>query len=569
MNDERSSTDKALSTLSNLRRRVGVHDGGRLVFILVALLAAGTFIVYQEAVSRSQARHRVVGYSRWFDKPLWQVDRLGADEFLSLFVGQDGMEEISIYHNDGELFARRQQPRRDGRLAKAFHFLGLIRQEWLQAHVIHEGQRIGYIEAVWLNHNIYIYMGMLLLMSVAYGGFITLRHLIATIGRGRRSEWRLEREITARRKAQEALSHNQEMLESIVAGAPLILFALDHNARFTLCRGRGIERFGIQSDQLIGAPLDILFPDTDTARDCFQRAIGGRTFSSTLAMRHLICDCWFSPFRNRGSDIVGVIGVATDITAIKSAEQELIKAKEIAEAANRTKSIFLAKMSHELRTPLNAIIGFALILQKNDEGNLLPEQHHFIERIGDNGRHLLAIINQILDLSKVEAGRMDIELSPVDLHELTDEIMDSFCALATQRRILLRSVVPETLQPLLTDVEKLRQVLINLVSNALKFTCQGAITIEVDTTPDGSVRRISVADTGVGIPRDKLDVVFEAFQQVDDHTSRRYDGTGLGLTISRSLCELLGYRLDVQSQEGRGSVFSVIVSHDPVSLPVT
>ena len=241
-------------------------------------------------------------------------------------------------------------------------------------------------------------------------------------------------------------------------------------------------------------------------------------------------------------------------------EDRVAERTAAAETASRSKSEFLANMSHELRTPLNSVIGFANILLKNKAANMRPEDLTFIERIATNGKHLLGLINQILDLSKVEAGKVELELEPVSLPALIQEIIGQFEGQLRGRSVKLLAELPQPMSSLETDAGKLKQVIINLVGNALKFTEYGNVTVRV--TADEQTRqpiRIDVADTGIGIPPDRLNAVFEAFQQADSSTSRKYGGTGLGLTISRGLCQIMGYRLELHSVVDEGTTFSIVL----------
>ena len=246
-------------------------------------------------------------------------------------------------------------------------------------------------------------------------------------------------------------------------------------------------------------------------------------------------------------------------------EQRVAERMAAAEAANRAKSEFLANMSHELRTPLNSVIGFGNILHKNKPGNLRPEDLAFLERILANGKHLLGLINEILDLTKIESRKVDLQLTPVALGELVGEVLGTFEAQVRDRPVKLLAEIPPQVAAFSTDAGRLKQVLINLVGNALKFTEHGSVTVRVVAHPrTHRPLRLEVADTGIGIPKNRQAAVFEAFQQADSGTSRKYGGTGLGLTISRALCELLDSQLELRSEPGRGSTFTI---HFPIGEP--
>jgi len=215
-------------------------------------------------------------------------------------------------------------------------------------------------------------------------------------------------------------------------------------------------------------------------------------------------------------------------------------------------------MSHELRTPLNSVIGFANVLHKNKTGGLTDKELNFVQRIVSNGRHLLALINEVLDLAKIEAGRMELSLETVDVPDLVRETASQIEGQVRDKPVELIVDADLDLEPIETDGHKLKQVLINLVGNAIKFTEHGSVTVSVEADETGrNPGSITVVDTGIGISPDRLGAIFEAFQQADSGTSRRFGGTGLGLTISRSMVKLLGGELVVTSEEGKGSRFMV------------
>jgi two-component system, sensor histidine kinase len=246
---------------------------------------------------------------------------------------------------------------------------------------------------------------------------------------------------------------------------------------------------------------------------------------------------------------------------VRERTAQLESALSAAEAASRAKSQFLATMSHELRTPLNAVIGFSRHLQKNKGGNLQPQDLEYLQRISDNGTHLLCVINDILDLSRIEAGRMLVDRQPVALDAIITETLEQVGAASSRGApaVAARTTIPAGIQPVLTDESKLRRVLTNLIGNATKFTERGFVHVVVRGDEAARPLRIDVIDSGIGIPSERLGAIFDRFEQADNSTQRRFGGTGLGLAISRTLCELLGYRLSVVSEAGAGSSFSILL----------
>jgi signal transduction histidine kinase len=214
-------------------------------------------------------------------------------------------------------------------------------------------------------------------------------------------------------------------------------------------------------------------------------------------------------------------------------------------------------MSHELRTPLNSIIGFANVLLRNKRQSLRPDELTYLDRIAGSGKHLLGLINDVLDLSKIEAGQMTLETTSVMLDDVVRETLEGFETQAREKGVRLQAVLPARMQPIETDAVRLTQVLINLVGNALKFTERGEVVVAVAVGPDLRPTHLTVRDTGIGIPEERLAAVFNAFEQADSTTTRRFGGTGLGLAISRTLCEALGHHLEAESAVDVGTMMTV------------
>jgi signal transduction histidine kinase len=264
-------------------------------------------------------------------------------------------------------------------------------------------------------------------------------------------------------------------------------------------------------------------------------------------------------------------GVGHDITARKEAEAALFRAKEAAEAADRAKSEFLAVVSHEIRTPINGVIGFAKMLE---ETPLTTDQREQVAMIHTSGLALEKLISDILDLSKIEAGKIEIERTPFALHRTVEDVCAFFSQQARSATLTLEVAIEPGVPGIINgDAARLRQILTNLVGNALKFTERGSIRIGVscakgEALPDGQNRAVrlifSVADTGIGIPLNKIEELFKPFSQVDTSSKRRRGGTGLGLIISKRLCGLMGGSIAVESKLGTGSTFtfSILADYD-------
>jgi PAS domain S-box-containing protein len=384
------------------------------------------------------------------------------------------------------------------------------------------------------------------------------------------------RDVTQRRaeseERQRLATNIRQLLESSGEG----IYGLDANGIVTFVNQRGAEMLGYESSAVIGASMHGLAHHTHAdgrayaREDCPLVRAAADGIACEIDDEVLWCKDGNSiPVAYTASPIIengrhsGAVVLVRDITARKRTERELIIARDAAEAASRAKSDFLARMSHELRTPLNSIIGFAHVLQKNRKSALEQEELSYLHRISTNGLHLLGLINDILDLSKIEAGRMTLDLTPVLLDTLIRETIEELDGQVRERPIVLRAELPGESRSLQTDGARMKQVLINLIGNAIKFTDDGEVVVRLDVDPQGRPARITVRDTGIGIPKDRLAAIFNAFEQAEHVTARRFGGTGLGLAISRSLCELMGHTLDVTSVEGTGTTMIITLGNAP------
>ncbi len=324
---------------------------------------------------------------------------------------------------------------------------------------------------------------------------------------------------------------------------------------------------GYAVEELVGQPSRALLPDDldEAARTAVHRELlAGRRWQGKMELRRrngeiLPVRAIFSPVRDSGGRVVNLVGVFEDISEQKRVEDDLRRARDQAESADRAKGEFLAVMSHELRTPLNGIIGFATLLQDTP---LSPEQADYAETIRKSGEALLALTNELLDYSRIDAGRMQLDLQACVPRQIVEEAVELLSTRAAEKNLeLITTIAPDVPAYVMADPGRLRQVLVNLVGNAIKFTPSGEVEVELACRPaeggaPGRTRLLfAVRDSGIGIPTEKQDRLFQPFSQLDASSTRRHGGAGLGLAISQSLVRLMEGEIEVASALGTGSEF--------------
>lgn len=420
------------------------------------------------------------------------------------------------------------------------------------------------------------------------------------------------RDITARKRSEAeklqliaSLQESEEKYRSVVNTVQEVIFQTDPNGCWTFLNPAWTEISGYSIEESLGTPFfNYIDPEdhpqtqqkfqklvqrqSDYCRHevCYLTKMGDRRWMDVYARLRLSPD----------GTIIGLAGTLNDISDRKKVSQQLQEAKAAAEAANRAKSGFLANMSHELRTPLNAIIGYSEILLEESEDLGSEEFIPDLQKIQIAGRHLLSLINDILDISKIEAGKMELYLETFEIQTLLENVIATAKPLIQKNNNTLESICPPDIGTLYADLTKIRQVLLNLLSNAAKFTTQGTITFEVsrdlcwipqpplnsslgesgdlmgtDSTLETPASPVNgdplgppspciifrVTDTGIGMSPEQMNQIFNAFTQADPSTTRKYGGTGLGLAISQRFCEMMGSEISVSSQVGVGSTFTV------------
>ena len=403
----------------------------------------------------------------------------------------------------------------------------------------------------WQDYQLLIYQivvgaGLLLLGSLAWNAW-------------------MRRQIKQRERAERALNDQFEFMSALVNGTPHPIYVRDRDGLLKICNESYLAAFAAQREEVIGKSiLDGVLSDTDEARDYaqdYQRVMEQDTplvvdRSLHIGDRHLTIYHWILPFRDSLGKVQGIIGGWIDISDRRQLIEELQTAKDLADDANRAKSTFLATMSHEIRTPMNAVIGMLeLALKRADQGQL---DRPAIEVAYSSAKDLLELIGDILDIARIESGRLSLSPERANLRQLVESVVRVFDGLARQKSLtLVLDLDPRINTDVLIDPMRFKQILSNLISNAIKFTEQGQIKISLQTedgaTPQQLRVHVTIHDSGIGISEEDQQRLFEPFAQVDNSGQLARTGAGLGLVICRSLCEMMGGTLSLDSQPGHGT----------------
>jgi PAS domain S-box-containing protein len=380
----------------------------------------------------------------------------------------------------------------------------------------------------------------------------------------------LQLEVNERMRAEETLSEERKILRTLIDNVPDFMYVKDTECRFLVANLSVARQMGAETTEALLGKNDFDFYPREIATTFYedeQRVI--RSGQAEVNREEVGVDSSGNvtqvmttqvPLRDKNGRVTGLVGIGRDITHLKRVQGEMQRAREAAEAASRAKSEFLANMSHEIRTPLNGVMGMTDLALETD---LTSEQREYLETVKMSGDSLLTVINDILDFSKIEAGKIDLEVLDFNLRDSLESTLKTMALRSDEKGLeLLCEVAPEVPEMVRGDFSRLRQIVVNLVGNAIKFTDSGEIAVKVQVeSNEGAdcICRFTVSDTGIGVPVDKRELIFKPFSQADTSTTRKYGGTGLGLTISTRLVQMMGGRIWVESEMGRGSQFHFTV----------
>ena len=357
------------------------------------------------------------------------------------------------------------------------------------------------------------------------------------------------RDISFRKEALRKIQQSEEKFRAIVENSKPIIFVIDNEGKFTLSEGKSLSSLGLQPKQVVGLSSFDVYKDYPEITKAITKALKGELVCHSIPIGETHFDVFYSPYKDSKGKVIGMIGMAIDVSDVKKSEIELIQAKEKAEESDKLKSKFVANISHEIRTPLNVILGFSELLCDVDLNK--EDADNYFKIIQDGGGQLLSIINNLLDISIIESGKLQINEEDVSLKDLVVSLQNQYNTfnISSDKGIQIQAKTEYTLR---VDPYRLRQVLNNLLSNAIKYTDTGTISLGYEVLKNTILFHVS--DKGPGMIPEVLEKIFNRFYRVESNEKVTH-GSGLGLAISKAIVEQMGGKIWVESQPGKGTTF--------------
>jgi two-component system sensor histidine kinase/response regulator len=542
--------------------------------VITLAIPSGYFVrsyLSESAIARTEAQihARLVSDIINGNPALWQYEQLKLDALLA-FRNDDRTPEVrAIVDMAGKVITESRDE--------------LARPLLEESVAVHDaGRRVGSLVVTRSFRPLVEHTAVVALLSLLLGAavFVTLRVLpmrslrkaVDLLVKEREHSTAMQtalvvavmKETETQQKATQERNRQQAILNALINAMPDQISYKDAEGRYLGCNVAFSKACGKTMEEIVGH-TDSVLRDPERAA-----TIRARDLEMLRTLEPIAIEEWLTypngqrgwmeivktPFWDAQGQLIGLVGIARDITQRKKAADDIMRAKDLAEEATRIKSDFLANMSHEIRTPMNAVLGLSQLVLKTE---LTPRQRDFIEKVESSGQHLMGIINDILDFSKVEAGKLDIEQTDFALDGLMNTMTDLVAERCTAKGLeLVLNIAPEVPRQLVGDALRLSQILVNFTGNAVKFTERGEVVVSVHLdrrVGNQVVLRFCVADTGIGMTPEQIAKLFESFQQADSSTTRKYGGTGLGLAISKKLALLMGGEVGVESTPGKGSMF--------------
>ncbi len=490
-----------------------------------------------------------------------QADAAITNRFYGLMhAKQFGLEDTSVVFEPSDLYFAAPKNTSGELLGILDRHLSDLKKDHRSAY--YESLKRWTSEEVWFKlpawlKTIGMLLGLFLLASLA-GSLILKQQVNARTRELKQINQEMEQRIEERTAELAAMNDEQRTIfDSASTGIVLL-----RNRVIVRCNRRLEEMAGYLPGELVGKSTRIWYPDEKTyeagGETVYTQMAKGETYRDERQILRKDGTPFWVRMSLRAIDnndpLKGAVGIFEDITEEREAAEKLRQAMEAAQAADRIKSAFLATMSHELRTPLNSIIGFTGIMLQGLAGPLNEEQHKQMNMVQKSARHLLALINDVLDISKIEAGQLKLSSSPFDIRQSIEKMVQLVSPLAEKKGLEIRMDIVEYIGSITADQRRLEQVVLNLLSNAVKFTEKGHVQVSCRIENDQYV--LSVSDTGIGMRPEEIPNIFQPFHQIDTGLARKREGTGLGLSICRKILEMMGGSISVESRWGEGSSFT-------------